>query len=283
MNNSGWRLDRIGRPGEPTRLEVSREAIVEFARATNDDHPAHLAGRVAPPVFAVVGAVTEAISPQIFGVAPPELRSRVVHGAHDLYCHRPILPGMTLITRAAAVGVRGVSSGVIVTGKGTTETERGDLVAVQFASVFFRGAQLDEDLGEPPPEHRLADPLRDSEPLARVIQSVDADQAVRYASASGDYMPIHLDDRAARAVGLPGPILHGLCTMAFCARAVTGNFCPENPERLKRLALRFVRPVLPGQTLTHSVWKAGADEFAFETVSDGGDLVIRDGLAVVGD
>lgn len=119
--------------------------------------------------------------------------------------------------------------------------------------------------------------------MARVTQRVDADQAVRYASASGDYMPIHLDDEAARAAGLPGPILHGLCTMAFCARAVTGRFCPENPERLKRIALRFARPVLPGQTLTHSVWEARVDEFAFQTVADGGDLVIRDGLAVLGD
>ena len=41
----------------------------------------------------------------------------------------------------------------------------------------------------------------------------------RYAGASGDFNPIHLDDEFARSVGLPGRILHGLWTMAQCARA----------------------------------------------------------------
>ena len=41
----------------------------------------------------------------------------------------------------------------------------------------------------------------------------------RYAGASGDFNPIHLDDEFAQSVGLPGRILHGLWTMAQCARA----------------------------------------------------------------
>jgi acyl dehydratase len=279
METPGWNLERLGRPGDPYELDVSADAIVAFARATNDEHPTHLSGRVAPSVFAVVGAVPGAIAPQIFGVAPPELRPRAVHGAHDLRCHRPITAGMTLLTRAAAVAVRGVSSGVVVTAKGTTETDRGELVAEQYVSVFFRGSHLEVDLGEPPPEHRIPAGLLESEPLAHVRQRVDPDQAVRYAPASGDFNPIHLDEQAARSVGLPGTILHGLCTMAFCARAVVQHFCPENPERLARLALRFARPVLPGQTLSHSIWSSSADTLAFETTTDLDEVVIRDGLA----
>jgi acyl dehydratase len=236
---------------------------------------------VAPSVFAVVGAVPGAIAPQIFGVAPQELASRAVHGAHDLRCHRPITAGMTLLTRAAAVAVRGVSSGVVVTARGTTETDRGELVAVQYVSVFFRGPQSDVNLGEPPPEHRVPAGLLESEPVTRVSQRVDRDQAVRYAPASGDFNPIHLDELAARSVGLPGTILHGLCTMAFCARAVVQHFCPENPERLARLAVRFARPVLPGQTLSHSIWSLGAGTLAFETNTDLNEVVIRDGLAAL--
>ena len=47
------------------------------------------------------------------------------------------------------------------------------------------------------------------------------DTTVRYAGASGDFNPIHLDDEFARSVGLPGRILHGLWTMAQVARAQT--------------------------------------------------------------
>jgi len=60
---------------------------------------------------------------------------------------------------------------------------------------------------------------------------------VRYAGASGDFNPIHIDDEFARSVGLPGRILHGLWTMAQVARAQTE--AAGGPERLKRLSVQF--------------------------------------------
>lgn len=60
---------------------------------------------------------------------------------------------------------------------------------------------------------------------------------VRYAGASGDFNPIHIDEEFARQVGLPGRILHGLWTMAQVARAHTG--AAGGPEKLKRLSVQF--------------------------------------------
>src|SRR6201993_1007361 len=60
---------------------------------------------------------------------------------------------------------------------------------------------------------------------------------VRYAGASGDFNPIHIDEEFARQVGLPGRILHGLWTMAQGARAVTE--AGGGPESLKRLSVQF--------------------------------------------
>jgi acyl dehydratase len=60
---------------------------------------------------------------------------------------------------------------------------------------------------------------------------------VRYAGASGDFNPIHIDDDFARQVGLPGKILHGLWTMAQVARAQTE--AAGGPHTLKRLAVTF--------------------------------------------
>ncbi len=59
----------------------------------------------------------------------------------------------------------------------------------------------------------------------------------RYAGASGDFNPIHIDEEFARAVGLPGRILHGLWTMAQVARAQTE--AAGGPEHLQRLAVQF--------------------------------------------
>ena len=60
---------------------------------------------------------------------------------------------------------------------------------------------------------------------------------VRYAGASGDFNPIHIDEEFAKQVGLPGRILHGLWTMAQLARAHTE--AAGGPDRLKRLSVQF--------------------------------------------
>ena len=60
---------------------------------------------------------------------------------------------------------------------------------------------------------------------------------VRYAGASGDFNPIHIDEEFARGVGLPGRILHGLWTMAQVARAHTE--AAGGPEKLRRLSVQF--------------------------------------------
>jgi acyl dehydratase len=60
---------------------------------------------------------------------------------------------------------------------------------------------------------------------------------VRYAGASGDFNPIHIDEDFAHKVGLPGRILHGLWTMAQVARAHTE--AAGGPDKLKRLSVQF--------------------------------------------
>ena len=59
----------------------------------------------------------------------------------------------------------------------------------------------------------------------------------RYAGASGDFNPIHIDEEFARSVGLPGRILHGLWSMAQVARAQTET--GGGPESLRRLSVQF--------------------------------------------
>ena len=79
--------------------------------------------------------------------------------------------------------------------------------------------------------------------------SVTPDKYVphRYAGASGDFNPIHIDEEFAKAVGLPGKILHGLWMMAQVARAQTE--AGGGPESLKRLSVQFRGMGLPEQEL----------------------------------
>jgi acyl dehydratase len=94
-------------------------------------------------------------------------------------------------------------------------------------------------------------------------------------------MPIHLDDALAKSMGLPGIIIHGLCTMAFTSVAVIQNECPDDPTRLQRLAVRFAKTIQPEQSITTRIWNAGNGRYAYETTSDEGTVVIKDGLAEV--
>jgi acyl dehydratase len=104
----------------------------------------------------------------------------------------------------------------------------------------------------------------------------------RYAGASGDFNPIHLDDEFARSVGLPGRILHGLWTMAQVARAQTEAF--GGPEALRSLSVQFRGLGLPEREITVSSTvreeRDGEVVVACEA-EQGGKRIIRNGEAVL--
>ena len=276
---SSFDLEALGVWTEPKRFSVERERIAAYAAATNDPIGAHRAGDLAPPVFAVVPAF-EASAEAVLAIAPAEVLMMLVHGEQDFTYHRPIEPGMDLLTRSAPLGVRQTSAGVVVAVKSETHTAEGELVNEQWMSTFFRGAQGQEPGGVVGPEHTVDAALRESAPFDIRTQKIDEDQTRRYAGPSGDHNPIHLDPDFAKTVGLPGVINHGLCTMAFASHAVI-QVADSDPRALKRLAVRFARPVLPGQEISTRFWRRADGAVAFETTAAGGDTVVmKDGLAV---
>ena len=279
-----FKADAIGTPGEPVKFEVERERIAAYAAATNDAIAQHAAGDIAPPIFSIVPAF-QAAGMASLAVIPPELLGAILHGEQDFHFHKPIEPGMELETIATPIGMRQRSSGVTVAVRAETRDGAGELVTEQYMTSFVRGSQGVEDAGEVAPEHGFDESLREREPDAEVAQTYDADQTFRYAEASGDPMQIHLDDEFAKSVGLPGIIIHGLCSMAFTSVAVIEEFAADDPSRLKRLAVRFASIALPEQTITTKVWSAGEREgrdcYAYETTSDAGAVVIKDGWAEI--
>jgi acyl dehydratase len=104
----------------------------------------------------------------------------------------------------------------------------------------------------------------------------------RYAGASGDFNPIHIDGEFARAVGLPGRILHGLWTMAQVARAQSD--AAGGPEHLRRLSVQFRGMGMPEQEIVVSgtVREAGDGRVVIDTVAEqAGNQIIRNAEAEV--
>ena len=103
---------------------------------------------------------------------------------------------------------------------------------------------------------------------------------VRYAGASGDFNPIHIDEEFAKSVGLPGKILHGLWSMAQVARAQTE--AAGGPEKLKRLSVQFRGMGIPEQELvvTSTVREVSDGVATVDAEARQGDTrVIRRGVA----
>jgi acyl dehydratase len=74
----------------------------------------------------------------------------------------------------------------------------------------------------------------------------------RYAGASGDFNPIHIDDEFAKAVGLPRNILHGLYSMGLVAKANAQGLAGGDPRALKRLSVQFRGMGMPEQEIVVS-------------------------------
>jgi acyl dehydratase len=105
----------------------------------------------------------------------------------------------------------------------------------------------------------------------------------RYAGASGDFNPIHIDPEFAKAVGLPGNILHGLWMMAQVARG-NAQLADGDPRALKRLSVQFRGMGFPEQELVVSgtVKEADGERVVVETVAaQGENQVIRNAEAEV--
>ncbi len=103
----------------------------------------------------------------------------------------------------------------------------------------------------------------------------------RYAGASGDFNPIHIDPEFAQQVGLPGNILHGLYMMAQVARANTAA-AGGDPRSLKRLSVQFRGMGMPEQelTVTGEVKEERDGTVVVDTVAEqGGNQVIRNAEA----
>ncbi|MBS1679902.1 MAG: hypothetical protein JST08_21245 [Actinobacteria bacterium] len=104
----------------------------------------------------------------------------------------------------------------------------------------------------------------------------------RYAGASGDFNPIHLDAEFAKSVGLPSNILHGLYSMGLVAKAAAQGLAGGDPRALKKLTVQFRGMGLPEQEIvvSGSVKEVEGDRVTVDLEAKQGDTrIIRNAQA----
>ncbi|HEX2051622.1 MAG TPA: MaoC/PaaZ C-terminal domain-containing protein [Actinomycetota bacterium] len=267
-----------GKTYPESTYEVTDDAIAAYARATNDPNERYLSRDVvASPVFPVVPAFASFMN----AAMDPDLGAdvlRLVHGAEEHVLYRPIRPGDVLTVAPVLESVERKDSGETFTVKAALTTAGGEVAAEVRGTMFIRGrggarrsAAVAADEG--------------AEVVYEETTKVDDDQTQRYAEASGDHNPIHLDESVARMAGLPGIILHGMCTMAIAVKGAVDGLAGGDPTRVRRAGVRFSRPVLPGQELTTRFRRAeaggGVETFSFTTHNPDGKAVITNGVVEI--
>ena len=272
--------DLVGKDYGEKTYEVTAEAIEKYARATNDENPRYLGGDdvVASPIFPVVPSFEAFMS----ATMDPELNAdvmRLVHGTEEHVLHAPIRPGDTLTIKSELESVESKDTGETFTVRGTQTNQDGTLVAEVRGTMFIRG----KGSGSKGAGGAAEEPQR--EIVFEESTKVDEDQTLRYAEASGDHNPIHVDENIAKMAGLPRTINHGMCTMAIATKAAVNGLAGGDPTRIKRVSVRFSKPVFPGDEVTTKFWPEGEANgnktFGFETYNSDGEAVIKNGSVEV--
>jgi acyl dehydratase len=265
-------FDLGGKVYDPVSRTITADEIEAYARASGDSNPAYVKGpdQIASPIFPVVPGFP------LMGVVSgdPELNVEnplmILHGEEQIVHHRPIHAGDTLVFTPSLLSVEDKGRHGAYAIRVAAETEGGDPVNEQLATIIVRGAGS----GEKRPSAPREEPEPPGEPAVSFSRHVAEDMPTRYAAASGDPNPIHVDDGVAKMVGLPGVINHGLGTLSLVTGGLVEHLAGGDPASVRRIKARFTDVVFPGSDLDTSAWGAG-DLHRFETVRPDGKVVMR--------
>ena len=198
----------------------------------------------------------------------------LVHGQQAVTLHRPVpVEGSArMVTRITGIYDKGKGA-VVATEQVAVDANDGSPMFTLNSSAFIRGeGGWGGDRG--PGGDKNVPPSRAADHI--VTYKTSPDQAYVY-RLSGDRNPLHSDPKFAAMGGFDKPILHGLCTYGFTGRALLKSLCDNDASRFTHIEGRFASPVIPGESLTVSIWNTGAGEAVF-TTSVGDRVVLDQGL-----
>lgn len=183
----------------------------------------------------------------------------VVHGGQIVHIDAPIPPEGVMKTTGELVGIYDLKKMAQAIVRTTTEIDGTTTFRTEW-SILFRGEGGFG--GEAPPKPDTPKIPDGKEPDFQVEEATLDEQALLY-RLSGDLNPLHADPDFAKMVGFPqGPILHGLATYGFVARAAIAKMAGGDASKLKSYGALFRKPVWPGETIRTEGYDLGGGKIA---------------------
>ncbi|MEO7113338.1 MAG: SDR family NAD(P)-dependent oxidoreductase [Polyangiaceae bacterium] len=236
-------------------------------------------GFQALPSFGVIPALNVIFKMAKEGKQAPGMNygfDRILHGEQYMELKRPLPPHATLTHKAKIKNIYDKGRHAIVVTEIVSSDETGEPLIVNEVSTLVRGAGgwggdrgPSADVNVPP----------ERAPDASVTEKIGDNQALLY-RLSGDWNPLHVDPSFATAFGFQKPILHGLCTFGYAARAVLKNFSKGDGRFFKAIRVRFSESVFPGETLVTEMWKENDEKIIFRCKVKERDKVVISNASV---
>ncbi len=179
--------------------------------------------------------------------------AKLIHGEQYIKLYRPF-PSKGKITRKGTItNIYDKGKNAIIHSMSQGFNEKGEHVFdAKWVHVLLDAGGFG---GETGPKAQPLNPPEGVEPDFSISYKTTENQAAIY-RLSGDFNPLHLDPDFAKLSGrYKKPILHGLCTYGFVARAILHGPCEGDLNRFKEFNARFSSPVYPGDTITTEGWK----------------------------
>jgi NAD(P)-dependent dehydrogenase (short-subunit alcohol dehydrogenase family)/acyl dehydratase len=205
----------------------------------------------------------------------------ILHGEQEMIFHKPIPTEGTLSTEGRIIHAydKGRDKGALIVAESETYHSNGQKLFTSIGTVFSR---LDGGFGgKDAPRKEVDFPDREPDFIA---EAKPPERQPLIFRLSGDVFQLHVDREFARMAGFEKPIMHGLCTHGYACRALIQNLIPGEPEKARRLACRFTRPLYPGVAIKTLIWKIGPGRALWKVVnSENGEVVIDKGVFEFGE
>ena len=176
----------------------------------------------------------------------------LVHGDQYIKFYKPITPGETISFSATISEITDRGSGEVIKINVLSRDTGGSKVVESDWGLFIRGIGSGKITKKSTNREKVV--KESGQVLFLKTFKIPTDITKRYSEASNDMNPIHLDDEIARRAGLPGIVVHGMCTMAMTVQSIIESFLNSDSFVVETIGVRFSAPVFPGDELQVEGW-----------------------------